>query len=191
LNQFATVSTYGKEKWIVRYLNSKVFSSFVYLFVLFLASHTGFAQAHSQEQESTRWWVNLCTARDAYSLSINIKRYLLWVVRVSRSNALAIVYPFPEYEDLGFLIGEEWNTRWLSASTAAGIGYTNIKLGSGSNGHDYPMKAQYATIGFPLEAHIVVTPLSFFGVGIGIIGNINLKKSILSEIGFTLRFGNL
>ena len=145
----------------------------------------------------------MCVARDAKSISINIKKELLWIVRGSNNSGVDLVgsgSSLPFISDLGILVGGEWHTSLLSISAAAGVAYTKIKIGTDysvdtpygvNKGQTYPIIAEPKTIGLAMEIHTVVTPFSFLGFGVGLIGNVNPKQSFLSEIGLTLRFGNL
>lgn len=87
----------------------------------------------------------------------------------------------PELSEIGFMYGIGSKKKFFFGSVSLGLGYI---WGTGYNSEDI------STIGIPVEMQFFLTPLSFCGVGLTLLSNINHKAPTFG-VAFCLQIGKL
>lgn len=187
----------------------KILRNFRNVFILFyisvivmLASNV-YAEDNSSmdsvSSDTRPWWVNLGTGvAGSHDSSDNIGGY---------TATASINFPVFQYQlmtvdyiqtdqflgassvkEVGLLYGLIARQKYGYESASAGLSWVQYDQGRG--GFLVPKEhiATYDTIGIPGELQFFLTPISHFGLGVIIFGNLNNKKSFMGAA-LALQFG--
>jgi len=161
----------------------------ILIIVASLICVTNYAYAQSTNNGKTLCWINFGFGSNfnqhnimgdiGGSFSCQWQKYIV-TTRFYKTQG-GIWGPPPSITEFAVLFGMAKKTKWWLASGAGGLAYVS---GVDDDNHNI------STIGFPIESQLFVTPLSFFGLGVCLFGDLNTRMINYGAL-FCLQLGQL
>jgi hypothetical protein len=153
---------------------------------LFLITNHSFAQA--PKTNKSYFWLNAgvglefpgSSVSEGTNISYQWKKYIV-SARLNYTADISSSPPASEVVESALLFGVCKKSRFWCSSIAGGLAHMS---GTTNNAVRVP------TFGFPIEAQIFITPLSFFGIGLYGFGNLNSRMPYFNIL-LCLQFGKL